>query len=90
LLHRAEHPSVIVLEYRIRELSSSDFLQHLKQNIALQHIPVIVYSSEMSQALQTKLLASGAAKCFSKTPDMREMKEYLQLLRVVFAHSTFA
>jgi CheY-like chemotaxis protein len=86
-ISRQDHPSLIVLDYNMPGMNGLDVLICLKQNDFLRHIPVVLYSSEMNDQLQTKLKAWGAVGCFQKSSDLQEMKEFLQVLGIIFEHS---
>jgi CheY-like chemotaxis protein len=88
-LNRDLQPHLIVLDYQMPGLNGLDILKRLKQQDSLYHIPVVVYSSEMNERLQEKLNYYGAIRCFKKTIDLKEMKEYLQILGIIFEHSVF-
>lgn len=88
-LTREDHPHVIVLDYEMPAYNGLDVLKRLKLKENFHHIPVIVYSSEMTQSLSETLMQHGAAQCFKKSIHLRDLKEYLQILRVVFRNSDF-
>jgi CheY-like chemotaxis protein len=88
-LPRRDHPSLIVTDVQMPGITGPEFLSVLKNDRFLSHIPVVVYSSVMSESLQKQLKACGAAACFAKSRHLAELKECLFLLGVVFEHSVF-
>lgn len=86
-LTRTDYPHVIVLDYQMPMYTGLDVLKRLKLKESLYHIPVVVYSSEMTGPLATTLKEHGAAHCFKKTLTLEDLKEYLQARRVVFKNS---
>ena len=88
-LQRADHPSVIVTDFKMPGMNGMEILKAIKESPLLYHIPVIVYSTEMSLLLQQKLKANGAAGCFIKSDHLEDLKEFLLVLGVIFENSIF-
>ena len=65
-------PVLILLDYNMPNFNGEEVLTRLKNNRAYQSIPVVMYSSEMSEALAAKLQAQGAVSCYRKTASLEE------------------
>jgi len=59
-------PSLIILDYNMPKYNGRQVLQAIKDNKITKDIPVVVYSTSMSNVLKNQLLAAGAADCFEK------------------------
>jgi CheY-like chemotaxis protein len=71
LLHLAHYgdmelPLLIMLDYNMPKKNGRQVLQEIKDNKSTGHIPVVMYSTSMSEVLKTQLLVDGALDCFSK------------------------
>ena len=77
-----QYPAVIILDYYMPGLSGEETLHKLKQSDAFWHIPVIIYSSEMTEALCKHLQSRGAFGCFAKSrqSDREALKHSLDAL----------
>ena len=60
------YPALIVLDYNMPGMNGSEALRHLKKNPAMQHIPVVIYSTSMKPILAESLKLNGALHCFEK------------------------
>jgi CheY-like chemotaxis protein len=65
-LVRDAKPDVVLLDMMLPKMSGLDLLQALKQDPAIAHIPVIVFTS-LSQKNEAKLIKAGAAGYLEKT-----------------------
>ena len=74
-------PVLILLDYNMPNFNGEEILALLKNNQAYQSIPVVVYSSEMSEALAAKLRALGAVSCYRKTASLEEAIQLAKSLK---------
>ena len=83
LPHSSLYPSLIVLDYNMPGMNGGEVLMRLKNDDALQDIPVAMYSTGM-RSLESKLLNMGAAYCFEKGQAISDVVTLaLQLKRIV-------
>jgi CheY-like chemotaxis protein len=59
-------PSLILLNLDMPGVNGQEALFHLKKDDAFRHIPVVIYSLEMTKELERRLLTLGAEYCFKK------------------------
>jgi CheY-like chemotaxis protein len=87
LLHYLEQvepallPSLIVLDSTLPELNAIDLLTILKANPSYQGIPVVVYTSMLTQAKEQQLLSKGAYACYRKGNTLQEVVELAKTLK---------
>lgn len=67
-------PQVILLDYHMPILKGIEILRLLKADAKYTAIPVMIYSSEMNETMETKLLAAGAAACFRKPNSVSDLE----------------
>jgi CheY-like chemotaxis protein len=60
------YPALILLDYSMPLLNGEQVLLFIKTSDTLKHTPVIIYSSEMNDHLNSHLKELGAHTCFSK------------------------
>src|SRR5689334_4993892 len=60
------YPALIVLDLNMSGMNGTETLRYLKQNDALQHIPVVIYSTSMKPLLAESLKLNGAFNCYEK------------------------
>jgi len=83
------YPSVVLLDYSMPVFTGEDVLVFIKTTDKLKHLPVMIYSSEMNEHLKARLIALGAAACFSKAAQQSEwnkMKRTFEALLVSPSH----
>lgn len=69
------YPSLIVLDNTLPEMDASDVLAQLKSTAAYRHIPVVVYTTDVSPAKMKQLLSLGAEACLEKGNSMKQITE---------------
>lgn len=74
------YPSLIVLNFNIPGMNGSEALMRLKMNDALREIPVVLYSTGM-QAMSNRLKTMGAAYCFEKTSEPKDVVRFAKTLK---------
>ena len=62
----SELPAFIIMDFNMPKKNGLQVLQAIKDNKDTKNIPVVIYSTNMSSNLKTKLLNAGAVDCFSK------------------------
>ena len=83
LLSPTLFPALIFLDYYMPTINGEQVLMFLKKSEKLKHIPVIMYSTEMTDALKHRLQSLGASKCFSKAiqlDQLNNMKDEVDLI----------
>jgi DNA-binding response OmpR family regulator len=65
---------LIISDIHMPEMDGSEFLSYLKENALLQHIPVVMLSSEESSNERIALLEGGAADFILKPFNPKELK----------------
>jgi CheY-like chemotaxis protein len=87
LLHYLEQvgskllPSLIVLDNSLPELNAIDLLKILKTSPSYQDIPVVVYTTMLTEAKERQLLSLGAHTCFQKGNTLQEVVELAEALK---------
>jgi CheY-like chemotaxis protein len=65
-LDAIHYPCLILLDYHLPKLTGEEILNLLKIDKRYKHIPIVVYSAEMSASMERSLLTLGAAACYKK------------------------
>jgi CheY-like chemotaxis protein len=63
---REQLPALIISDMNMPGMNGTDVLLALKSNSLFKHIPVIMYSSNMSNERKAQLLLNGATDCYKK------------------------
>ena len=66
-------PSLIIMDYNMPKKNGYDVLKILKENSGTWGIPVLIYSTTVNPLLREKLMGAGAAGCFNKSVNAREL-----------------
>lgn len=77
-LQDGNEPDLIISDIRMPEMTGSEFLHYLKSNELLQHIPVMMLSSEESTSERIRLLEEGAVDYILKPFNPMELKVRLK------------
>ena len=70
----SELPSLVILDYNMPGRNGYQVLLSLKNDSETKNIPVVMYSTSMSDILREQLSAAGALECFSKPSSEHEFK----------------
>lgn len=73
-----ELPSLIILDYNMPKKNGQQVLQAIKDNMGTKDIPVVMYSTGMSEVLKNQLLAAGALDCFDKPWTQHELNCHVE------------
>jgi len=76
-LSARQYPAAIIIDYNMPIYTGEDILKQIKLDKELSHIPLIIYSSEMTENLSRHLLSLGALHCFTKVYT-RQQLDYMQ------------
>lgn len=68
-----ELPSLIILDYNMPKKNGQQVLREIKDNKITKNIPVVMYSTSISEILKTQLLAAGALDCIDKPWTQQEL-----------------
>jgi CheY-like chemotaxis protein len=60
------YPRLIVLDFNMPGMNAAEILHHLKREDKFKEIAVAVYSIDMSDALEQRLLSMGVVSCHKK------------------------
>ena len=77
-------PSLIILDYNMPKKNGQQVLQILKQNKDTKNIPVVVYSTSISDQLRKQLSAAGALDCFAKPWNYRDIVTQVEIFQEKF------
>ncbi len=72
-LARQEPPGLILLDLNLPDLPGRDVLAALREHPGTASVPVVVISSDATEASRSALLAGGAAAFITKPIDVREL-----------------
>ncbi len=75
------YPRLIVLDFNMPGMNAAEILHHLKRDDKFKDIAVAVYSVDMSDALQQRLLSMGVISCHKKEFRQSETIELAQTFR---------
>jgi len=70
-------PFLIVSDIELVDGEAESFLQGLKRDTELRHIPVVFFSSMLNDERRAALLRSGAAKVFVEPSSVRELLDLI-------------
>lgn len=76
-----EMPLLVITDYKMPGINGQQFLESIKQGEATKEVPVVIYSTGMSPALATTLLASGASACFCKPWSYQESVTQVEIFK---------
>jgi DNA-binding NtrC family response regulator len=75
------YPSLIVLDYHVRQWEASDLLKMLKDNPSYASIPVVIYTGSLAPSEAAELKRQGAFACIEKGALMSEIVSIAEQLR---------
>jgi len=76
-----ELPSLIIMDYNMPNKNGHQVLLQLKNNADTKDIPVIMYSSSLSDDLREQLSRAGALDCFDKPWTFQELITQVERFR---------
>jgi len=68
-----ELPSFIIMDYNMPKKNGQQVLLMIKGNADTKHIPVVMYSTALSDLVREQLSNAGALNCFNKPWNWREL-----------------
>jgi CheY-like chemotaxis protein len=71
-------PDYIFLDYNMPKMNGLTFLEKIKKMIRLQHVPVILSSTQIDDKLTKDAIALGASFCIRKACKVQSLAEILQ------------
>ena len=77
-------PSLIIMDFNMPKKNGYDVLLLLKNNPGTSGIPVLIYSSTIDPLLKVKLMNAGAAGCFNKSGNSRELTGLVKIFEGQF------
>lgn len=85
-------PKLIVLDFNMPGMNAAEILHHLKRQDKYKDIAVAVYSVDMSETLQQRLLSMGVVSCHKKVVRTDETialaETFKQLAENIYADSS--
>ena len=72
-------PSLIIMDYNMPKMNGYVVLVLLKSNPETSRIPVLIYSTTVSPLLREKMMDAGAAGCFNKSGNSRELTRQVKI-----------
>jgi CheY-like chemotaxis protein len=76
-----ELPSLIIMDYNMPRKNGHQVLSLIKGNADTSHIPVVIYSTSMSELLRKQLSAAGALDCFNKPWSYQEFTHKIEVFQ---------
>lgn len=74
LKENSDPPDIIVLDLNMPRISGLDCLKIIKGHQHLKHIPVLIYSTSVSDSVYQSAVSAGAQKYVVKGPTIDEIK----------------
>lgn len=79
-------PNCVFLDLNMPRMNGTDFLQELKRDHALNHIPVIIYTTSSHHKEKEETLRLGAAYFLTKAATFNLMRTGIEkILKLVFS-----
>ena len=75
------YPRLIVLDFNMPGMNAAEILHHLKRDDKYKDIAVAVYSIDMTDSLQQRLLSMGVISCYKKGFHLDETVELAQTFK---------
>jgi CheY-like chemotaxis protein len=76
-----ELPSLIIMDYNMPKKNGQQILMLLKNNADTKDIPVVIYTTTLSDLLKGQLSSAGAVNCFSKPWTYREFTTQIEIFQ---------
>ena len=76
-LGEEQMPSLIVLDYNMPGMNGREVLKKLKSSKSFCHIPVVIYSTTCSPAMENEVTALGALQCVQKATAINDIKKQI-------------
>jgi len=73
-----ELPSLIIMDYNMPKKNGQQVLAMIKDSAETKDIPVMMYSTSMSDLLRKQLSNAGALDCFSKPCSHQEFNDQVE------------
>lgn len=74
-----ELPSLIILDYNMPARNGQHVLLSIKGNLDTKDIPVVMYSTGISDVLKIQLMKAGALNCFDKPWNSGELVNQVRI-----------
>ena len=76
-----ELPSLIIMDYNMPKKNAYQVLLQLKGNADTKDIPVVIYSTGLSDPLRAQLSGAGVLHCFNKPWSCQELTRLVERFR---------
>ena len=73
-------PDFIFIDYNMPKMNGIECISRIRQLPSGHHIPVILYSSELSDSLAKEAYGAGIQTCLKKTSDTTALTAHLQII----------
>jgi CheY-like chemotaxis protein len=71
-------PNLIILDYNMPRINGQQLLSLIKNTMSIKHIPVIIYSTCISQVLEKALVELNAYDCITKAGTQKEFTRHVE------------
>jgi CheY-like chemotaxis protein len=83
-----ELPALIIIDYNMPKKNGWQVLSLIKSNRETKDIPVVMYSTAMTDLLKKQLSNAGAVDCLNKAWNCKELDKQVQGFQEMFSHLT--
>ena len=75
-------PDYIFVDYNMPAVNGIECIKEIKKNKAMAHVPVVIFSTTINDAIEQKAKAFGAVACIKKTDTVDKLSNLLEKLLV--------
>ena len=77
-------PSLVIMDYNMPKRNGYEMLMSIKGNSDTKGIPVVIYSTSISDFLRKQLSEAGALNCYDKPWNGRELDRHFETFKELF------
>lgn len=70
-------PDYIFIDYNMPRINGIECLELVRRVPGIEKVPIIMYSSEISESTRSQALTRGATNCIQKTASLQMLTKYL-------------
>jgi CheY-like chemotaxis protein len=75
------YPKLIVLDFNMPGMNAAEILHHIKRHDKYKDIAVAVYSTDMNELMEHRLLSMGVVACYKKVFRTKEVIELVKSIK---------